>query len=139
MKNQSPLKRNKLKKISKLVSSRMLYLCLGLFFALSIFVANAAWNSTVSTSDPLTATLWNDVVAKLVDIDNQLTRNCNVITGNEGTVCCPAGQYADSGGYTTSGWNEGPGNFYPVNDNCWNASAAQPGWAITVYVKCCDL
>ena len=47
----------------------MLYLCLGIFLALSFYVVQAAWNTTVTTGQSLSHSLWNDMVAKLVSLD----------------------------------------------------------------------
>ena len=62
--------KKQIKQIGKLVTSRMFYLCLGLFFSLTIFVANATWDTKVSNGTALTSTLWNDVVSKLTEFDS---------------------------------------------------------------------
>lgn len=94
---------NKLKEILRLVSSRSLYFFLGILFVLAIPVVYAAWNSTVSSGQTLTATLWNDVVAKLVELDNRTNSSsphmtcatvsrdsgvdCNTTCTNDGMIC----------------------------------------------------
>ena len=62
-----------LKKILKTISSRMFYLILGLSLAVGIFVARAAWNSYVSGGQTLTATAWNEIVAKSIELDGRGT------------------------------------------------------------------
>jgi len=64
--------KEKLQKISKFIVSRMFYLILGICIAVAIPIAYAAWNSTVSSGQTLTTTLWNDVVAKLVELNNRV-------------------------------------------------------------------
>ena len=65
----------------------------------------AAWNSTVGTGQSLTITLWNDVVAKLVELENRTNpasasprmtcetvdrdapADCNTTCANDGYMC----------------------------------------------------
>ena len=63
--------KNAFKKLSIFITSRMFYLLLGLFFALAVSVAYAAWDTKVNPGNTLTSTLWNDVVDKLVELDNR--------------------------------------------------------------------
>lgn len=84
--------KNNIKKILKFVSSRALYLLIGLFLAMTISAVYAAWNTKIvpNSSTPLTSTLWNDVVAKLVDLDNKY---CYTYYSTSSTSCtCPAGE-----------------------------------------------
>ena len=64
-----------IKKILKTVSSRMFYLILGLFLALGIFVAQAAWLNPlpVVPGQSLTAASWNAVVNDLIDLNSRLS------------------------------------------------------------------
>ena len=50
----------------------MLYLCLGIFLALSFYVVQAAWNTKVTTGQSLNQSLWNDVVDKLISLDGRV-------------------------------------------------------------------
>lgn len=106
--------KNNIKKIFKFVSSRAMYLLIGLFLALAIFGVRAAWNSTVSSGQPLTSALWNDVVAKLVELDN---RNCYTYYSTSLSSCnCPSGETnkknLGSWGYCVYGsW----GNFHKMS------------------------
>jgi hypothetical protein len=61
-----------LKKILKTLSSRALYLVLGLSLAVLIFTAKAAWNDRVTTGQTLTSTLWNDLVAQVESLTNRI-------------------------------------------------------------------
>lgn len=65
--------KEKMQKIGKFIASRMFYLILGICIAVAIPIAYAAWNSTVSSGQTLTTALWNDVVAKLVELDSRTT------------------------------------------------------------------
>jgi len=79
-----------LRKSAGFISSRVLYLLIGLFLALAIFGVQAAWNSTVSSGQPLTSALWNDMVAKLVELDG---RYCYTNYSTSSTLCvCPTGE-----------------------------------------------
>jgi hypothetical protein len=62
----------------KISNSRLLFLLIGILLAISVSGVWAAWNSTVSGGQTLTSVLWNDVVAKLADLDTRL--------GNVGSV-----------------------------------------------------
>ncbi|MCG2695344.1 hypothetical protein L6248_00165 [Candidatus Parcubacteria bacterium] len=93
-----------LRKSAGFISSRALYLLIGLFLALAIFGVQAAWNSTVSSGQPLTSALWNDVVAKLVDLDNKgVSSGFCVFSRTQ--AGCPAGWTRDASfdGRTISG------------------------------------
>ncbi|MCG2700733.1 hypothetical protein L6267_01030 [Candidatus Parcubacteria bacterium] len=84
--------KNTLKKIFKFVSSRALYLLIGLFLALAISTVYAAWNTTIvpNSGTPLTSALWNDMVAKLVELDG---RYCYTNYSTSSTLCvCPTGE-----------------------------------------------
>lgn len=61
-----------MKKFLKIFSSRMLYLCLGIFLALSFYVVQAAWNTKVTTGQSLNQSLWNDIVDKLISLDGRV-------------------------------------------------------------------
>ena len=52
-----------------------------LIFA-SVGVWYAAWNSTVSDGDSLTAQSWNDLVTQIIDINNKVQWTIN----SDGTV-----------------------------------------------------
>lgn len=65
--------KEQLQKISKFIASRMFYLILGICVAIAIPIAYAAWNSTVSSGQTLTTALWNDAVAKLVELNGRTT------------------------------------------------------------------
>lgn len=60
-----------IKKSVKFVTSRVFYVILGLFFALAIYTVQAVWSDTVSSGQTLTPALWNDIAAKLVELDNR--------------------------------------------------------------------
>ncbi|MDP3042928.1 MAG: hypothetical protein Q8N21_00805 [bacterium] len=64
--------KEQIKKLSKFIASRMFYLILGISVAVAIPIAYAAWNSTVSSGQTLTTALWNDMVAKLVELNNKI-------------------------------------------------------------------
>ena len=59
----------KIKKFLKQGLKPILYVIVGFILGVAIYTAQAAWNTTVAPTDPLTAELWNDVVAKLVELD----------------------------------------------------------------------
>lgn len=61
-----------MKKLFQRISSRTFYLILGLGIAIAVPMAYAAWNTTVSSGQTLSVNLWNDVVAKLVQLDNKI-------------------------------------------------------------------
>ncbi|MFH0923963.1 MAG: hypothetical protein V1825_04485 [Candidatus Falkowbacteria bacterium] len=58
--------KNTIQKSTKAITSRMLYVFLGLFFSISIYAVNAAWNSSVAGNQTLTSTLWNDLKDRVV-------------------------------------------------------------------------
>lgn len=102
------------KKITKTFLSGTFYFVLGVIFFVAFVSVRAAWNSTVSSGQILTPALFNDVVARLVSVDSNLTslnagninyqqRNCERITySSSGNIFCPVGKYAagvwDDGG-----------------------------------------
>ena len=109
--------KNTIKKILKFISSRALYLLIGLFLALAIFGVQAAWNSTVSSGQPLTSALWNDVVAKLVELDNK-NLSCTTVSATDSS----AGNFdlssSCAAGYACTGCSVGlVGGTYPY----WHA------------------
>ena len=97
----------------KLSNSRLLFLLIGILLAISVTGVWAAWNSTVGSGQTLTSVLWNDVVAKLVELNSRLMTlegtpssctinyastqeigtSATVITGNNTnrTLDCPTG------------------------------------------------
>lgn len=64
--------KNIIKKTAKFIFSRAFYLFIGLFLSVGIYSVYAAWNDTVSPNDPLTATIWNEHVQKLIELDNRI-------------------------------------------------------------------
>lgn len=61
-----------MKKIIKTITSRMFYLVLGIALVFTVFAVNAAWNTTYSTGNQLTASGFNDVVNKLVELNTRV-------------------------------------------------------------------
>lgn len=59
-------------KIIKNISVKIIILIVGVFISLSFYGVRAAWDSTVSSGQTLTQILWNDMVAKLSDLDNRV-------------------------------------------------------------------
>ena len=114
----------KLTKILKLILDRSLFIFIGLCLSISIFAVQAAWNSTVSTGQTLTTTLWNEMVAKLVELDGRnpvlsgamcgmsvvggvgLLSTCD---GHNPAVSCPPGytgrQFGESGPSSYHHWS----------------------------------
>jgi len=75
----------------KIKFPKVFYVFLGLFLALVIYGAEAAWNTTVSSGTTLTSALWNDMINKLIELDS---RGVGIEAGtvaNNGTVPVPAG------------------------------------------------
>lgn len=54
----------------KIFKSKMFYFFLGLFLAIAI-PGVYAWNSNVSSGDPLTASKWNDLVSKVESLEQE--------------------------------------------------------------------
>ena len=121
------------KKIMKIFTSRVFYLILGLFLALGVFVVHAAWNSTVSNGQTLTAASWNEIVAKLVELDARpsagtptMESRC-VTTTDQGTGLNTIETYVRTClGSNCSGWIPTGGS---ENDgaNCGNARNPDTG------------
>jgi len=63
----------KIKKLFFFLSSRFLYFVFGVIIAISIYAVQAAWNTTVTDGTPLTPALWNDLVAKVAELDAAAT------------------------------------------------------------------
>lgn len=135
-----------LKKILKTVSSRMFYLLIGLFLALGIFAAQAAWNSYVGGGQTLTATSWNEIVAKLVELDGRPTAKgtlqCTTI-GHSSTTSpiilnCGAGYIMTGGGATwrSDGNDQYVGSF--PSGNGWYCYD-NDGPIDTCWVRCCKI
>ena len=87
----------------KLSKSRLLFLLIGILLAISVSGVWAAWNSTVSGGQTLTSILWNDVVAKLINLDGRVgtlesgggavtTNTCHWVIG---TNICSGGTTID--------------------------------------------
>lgn len=62
--------KNFLKNFYQTIGSRLFYLILGLFFALSVTIIYAA--STVSSGQTLTASLWNDLVSEINTLNSKI-------------------------------------------------------------------
>ncbi len=60
----------KIKQFLKQGAKPILYVLVGFILGIAIYTAHAAWDTTVVPTQPLTADLWNDIVAKLVELDN---------------------------------------------------------------------
>ena len=59
----------KIKQFLKQGAKPILYILIGFILGIAIYTAQAAWDTTVAPTQPLTADLWNDIVAKLVELD----------------------------------------------------------------------
>jgi hypothetical protein len=86
--------KNDFKKLGKFITSKMLYILLGVLISLSIFAARAAWDSYVGSGQTLTPTLWNDVVDKLIELDNSVAILTGTVANGE-TIPLPAGYTQD--------------------------------------------
>ena len=65
--------KNLFKKVFKTFSSRLLYLIVGLSFAVAIIIVQAAISSTnVTGGTPLTSVRWNTMVADLGSLDTRV-------------------------------------------------------------------
>ena len=85
----------KIKKFLKQGARPILYVLVGFILGVAIYTAQAAWDTTVTPGVALTADLWNDIVAKLVELDNAVPpAGCNW----EGMKCS-----CDSDGGATRG------------------------------------
>ena len=61
-----------IRKILKIISTKIFYILIGIFLSLSIFTVQAAWNTKVGSGQTLTGSLWNDMVDKLTDLDSRV-------------------------------------------------------------------
>lgn len=52
-------------------SSKVIFLIIGICISLTVYSVRAAWNSTVTTQQTLTTNLWNDMVAKLQNLESR--------------------------------------------------------------------
>lgn len=76
----------------------------GAFVVLTVIETKAAWQDMVNSGDPLTDELWNDVVAKLIDLDNR-TAVVDTRTSVYGTIRVDVGGVVNSSsglGFTAS-------------------------------------
>jgi len=142
-------------KFIKVISSRVFYLFLGLALSISIYAAYAAWDSTVSSGDPLTATIWNEHVQKLIEIDTAIANmsftcgksrsSCN-FTAPAAPMCtatCPAGETRTGGGCSSS-VGLAVQNMYPVTGTdqytCrWVPDGSYGTGTFWAEVICCDI
>lgn len=83
------MKHFKIKKFFCLFSSRLFYLFVGFGVAIMIYVAQAALNH-VSSGQPLTAQMWNDLLD--ASIHNGTPYAVGGLT-RHGLTTCPAGSY----------------------------------------------
>ena len=79
--------------MEKTLHSKIFYFFLGLFIAVSV-PGVYAWNSAVSSGDPLTVDKWNDLVAKVEDLDSEVSSS-----GDFYCRICIRGQNECSGGF----------------------------------------
>ncbi len=101
----------KIKQFIKETGSIVLYIAIGFLLGATVYTAHAAWNDTVVTGEVLSTNLWNNMVAKLIELDDRVYTEentpqpaCNyngteivasrlVWTGTTcGTYCCGSGQ-----------------------------------------------
>lgn len=92
--NDSPRSRKECEKQKKLykkifgfVSSRFLFFTIGLFISVAVLTAYAAWDTTVTTGETLTATKWNDLVNKISSMETVIAVHSQTST----VPNCPAG------------------------------------------------
>lgn len=78
----------RIKKSFLFILSRSFYLALGVAISVSIYVAQAAWNTPVTNGTSLTPTIWNDLVAKISELDG---RSKMTFSGEGATMNLPAG------------------------------------------------
>jgi hypothetical protein len=132
-----------MKKFIKLISSRMFFLVLGIVLVIAIYAVQAAWDTTYSTGDTLTATGFNDMVNKLIDLEaktvalqadsnalgtrvgtlesaclfggyyTEKSGNCNRVNPLTGGCSCPAGYSAGA-----TGWSDGHKEARYICFNC---------------------
>lgn len=120
-----------LKKILKAVSSRAFYLILGLFLALGIFAAQAAWNSYVSGGQTLTATSWNEIVAKLVELDARPSGGASINYGD-----CVTMSHTEGGACGAPAWGTCPNSYVMIGAT---TGLRYPNACVVAQVRCCRL
>jgi len=74
--------KNTIQKSTKAITSRMLYVFLGLFFSISIYTVNAAWNSSVASNQALTSVLWNDLKDRVVLLNSYWSLSGSTLSTN---------------------------------------------------------
>ena len=130
----------KLKKIFLFIFSRSFYFVLGIVLAISIYVAQAAWNTTVTDGTPLTPVLWNDLVAKVselvakvAEIDSSGIKTVNVLGFPQGfCVFKRTGYSCPSWAPTQEGGPKQIGIFINLDDSVTGSTGH--GYNITI---CC--
>jgi hypothetical protein len=88
--------KNKTKKIFDFAASRVLFFMIGLFVSIAVVSVYAAWNDDVSPGDTITADGWNNIVAKLKELEATTVKSVKIIAhddgyaGQSGTAACAA-------------------------------------------------
>ena len=92
----------KIKKFLKQAGRPVLYVMIGFVLGATVYTAYAAWSDTVVTGEVLSTNLWNNMVAKLVDLEaedvalntalntavSDINNEINIIYG---LISCPCG------------------------------------------------
>lgn len=121
----------------KLSNSRLLFLLIGILLAISVSGVWAAWNSTVSGGQTLTSSLWNDVVAKLTDLD---TRTAALESGAGASINysdCVTISHTEGGGCGSGNtWGTCPNDYVMIGVT---TGLRYPGSCVEAQVRCCRL
>ena len=105
-----------MKKLLKILTSRAFYLVSGILLSIVVFSTYAAWNTVKSPGEPLTYTMWNEIVNKLNDLDGRV----GALESGGGGSC------------SWTGWNSVGGL------NCGGSIAACCAVAVTRTQSYCD-
>jgi len=116
-----------LPKLLKFITSRILFIIIGIALVIGIYSVQAAWNTKVNTGDSLTPTLWNDMVDKLINLEGRMATQeakvDNKFGGAFWTQSSIPGGCVDPNPYTGScscpaGYNQGT-QFAIWVGGCW--------------------
>lgn len=121
------------KNFIKNYSGKIIFLIIGVCISLTIYGVRAAWDSPVTSGQTLTRTLWNDIVAKLVDLDTRVenietsdsplrliasasnwTEECRTILSPNGDVSFQPD--SSFGGQSVNVYNQGWGSSFYVHE-----------------------